>query len=201
MSIRMLVVGACAVSCLAAWSAVSSMAATSVQWQADGSVFRGGLTSVPRGSGGELTSSSADFEADETVFAARFSTTCTLPPGTEVELWPIAADGASPDSSFGRNLWITSEKTGELVTFDLTRIVLAWEAGILPNNGVMLVIAGEVTSNGAAAQYGTTWGRSALTLNRLPAADNPIDGSLVRRGKRPSRTGGGNRVEDGSGKQ
>ena len=66
-----------------------------------------------------------------------------LPIGTEVELWPASTDSASVDSTYGRIVWTTDARTGQLVRFDVTRIVRAWESAVLPNHGLIIRLSDE----------------------------------------------------------
>lgn len=197
---KVALVAALACCCLE-FFAVSSMAGSKVAWQAEGSVFRGPMGEVSVTSHGELANSATSVIGGETIFAARFSATSTLSPGTEVELWPVGADGASPDSSFGRNLWITSARTGGLVTFDIREIAHAWESGVLPNNGVMLVVAGEIIPGTSSPATVPGWSLPSITVHRLPATDNPLDGSNSQSGSRKPPTGRRGKVADGSEKR
>ena len=67
--------------------------------------------------------------------------------GTEIELWPQIAGEVPPwelpsgSIPFDRKSWVTDERTGSLVRFDVTDIARAWEAGSTENLGFVLRIA------------------------------------------------------------
>lgn len=64
-----------------------------------------------------------------------------LPAGMEIEVWPVlegevpAWDRVGPEFPFNRNLWVTDERTGNVVRFDVTQIARAWQDQSLPNLG------------------------------------------------------------------
>lgn len=83
---------------------------------------------------------------NEQIVFAEFSLLDELPVGAEVELWPQVEGDVLPwdlplgEVPFERNFWITDERTGALLRYDVTQIARAWEAGTLPNLGFVLRI-------------------------------------------------------------
>jgi hypothetical protein len=155
----------------------------------------------------------ADFQAEATTITlqeneeivfAELNFQDELPPGTEIELWP-AVDGETPpwelvgdDFPFPRNLWLTDERTGSFIRFEVTEVVRAWQSGELANLGFLVRIPEEpgVEAGQSASARITRAKEAVLTYHVLPvrppkASESPEEP--------PARTTP--RVEDGSGRE
>lgn len=83
-------------------------------------------------------------EANEGIVFAEFAVEAEYPAGTEIELWPQVEGETAPwdlpaeELPFDRNFWVTDDRTGTLLRYDVTAIARAWHAGTLPNLGFVL---------------------------------------------------------------
>ena len=126
----------------------------------------------------ELQTESTDItlqENEEVVFA-ELNFQDELAPGTEVEIWPAVAGETPPwelvgdDFPYARNLWITDERTGAFIRFEVTDIARAWQAGNLANLGFVIRVTSQT---GEASQQSLSMLLSlakdvALTYHVLP---------------------------------
>lgn len=105
-----------------------------------------------------------------------------LPVGTEVEAWPLASDGSVVET-FGRNLWVIDQRTGNQVSFDITRIARAWEEGSLANAGLLIHVVSSDEPQGAAGavvQSASVLSGPVLTAHFIPIAASPTATSTGR---------------------
>lgn len=107
-----------------------------------------GTIAVQTGGVAQMSETLTIHENEEIVFAD-LTFNDELAAGIEIEVWP-QVEGETPpwDLSgesfpFERNLWITDERTGSFVRFDVTSIVRAWESEQIPNLGFVLRITNE----------------------------------------------------------
>jgi hypothetical protein len=93
-------------------------------------------------------------EENEDIGYAELSFHDDLAPGTEIEVWPAVQGDVPPweipgdQLHFGRNIWITDDRTGDLVRFDVTGIAGAWQREELPNLGFVLRITAPESEEG-----------------------------------------------------
>jgi len=147
-------------------------------------------------------------ENEEIVFAEFFFQD-ELQVGTEIELW-IQVEGETPpwelpegSTPFDRNFWITDERTGSLVRFDVTPIVRAWEAESLPNLGFVLRITNADELDGQSASTGVgpslALAKEATLVYHIQPVRQPKEAPPVIDDGRPRKVPDGER--DGGGRE
>jgi len=106
-------------------------------------------------------------EHDEIIFA-ELHLEQELQQGLEVELWPAVEGDVPPweleSIPFHRNFWITEERTGSFLRFDVTDVARAWESGSFPNLGLVLRIVTETQEATEQANAPSLAGAKDVTL-------------------------------------
>lgn len=118
-----------------------------------------------------------------------------LPTLTEVELWPAMLNEAGevvPYRGMARGVWITDDRTGPLVRFDITDIFLAWQRNELENHGVVIQVS---ESNEESQARGFSEAMSLHLVVREAPGENEEERGSPR--DRRSRIGDGKRITDG----
>jgi hypothetical protein len=165
--------GGCAVKtkailmmCVVSWvAAIGAQASTIQPPLVIESTDRGVITIQDTEDAGTLTISQND-----QIVMAELQFEDALPVGLEIEVWPVlegevpAWDLVGPEFPFDRNLWITDERTGNVVRFDVTQIARAWQDQSLPNLGFVFRTVSDADEEGQQTELMALDGATEFSL-------------------------------------